>query len=129
MYLIAHIGFLLSTLSIVFYWTAMSILLGALVKHNSLILRGLMSLGYVILFVITFNSVVGNVLFPSGMMAMETIGAWLRQYTGQIYSSIVPINTIVPFYYLLFPLVSAGIQVATIWAVVCKNFEERYHHD
>ncbi|RMG32602.1 MAG: hypothetical protein D6732_13185, partial [Methanobacteriota archaeon] len=129
MYLVAHIGFLLSTLAIVFYLTAMAILLGALVKHDSLILKGLMSLGYVILFVITFNSVVGNVLFPSGMMAMETISAWLRQYTGEIYSSIVPINTIVPFYYLLFPLLSAGIQVATMWAVACKNLEERYHHD
>lgn len=128
-YLTAHICILLfSLLPALFYWSTLSILLGTLMKpRHSRAIGGLIACVYVILFASTFNSVVGNILFPTGTMALETIAAWSRQHSGIVYSSVVPIKTVVPFYFLLLPFLSIGVQSALIGISSIKMFERRFH--
>lgn len=83
-----------------------------------------MVVGYFVLLIATHDSVVGNILFPTGVMASQTLSAWLSQQMGIIYSSVKPIRTVVPPFYLFFPVLSGILQIGLVWFVVRRIFEK-----
>jgi hypothetical protein len=106
------------------YISAMSVLIGALAGYRRpLVVGGLLVVVAIVLLVVTGNSLLGNILYPSGLMAIETLGAWLRGETGIQYDSVLNIRTIVPFPVLFLPPLSALAQIFAVSRLVSVHFE------
>ncbi len=124
--LLCYLGILtLGVVPALVYINVISVLVGGLVRsrHPTLV-GGVMVVGYFVLLIATHNSVVGNILFPTGVMASQTLSAWLSQQMGIIYSSVKPIRTVVPPFYLFFPVLSGILQIGLVWFVVRRIFEK-----
>ena len=105
------------------YISAMSILVGALAGfRRPLVIGGLLVVVSIVLLVVTGNSPLGNILYPSGMMAIETLGTWLRGEAGIQYDSVLNVRPVVPFPILLLPPLSALAQVFAVWRIVSYRF-------
>lgn len=116
---------LLGVLPALVYFSVMSVLVGTLARsQRPVFLGGLMTIGSIVLLIATHNSIVGNMLFPTGLMATDTLLAWMRQQTGIIYSSINPAQTVVPLFYLVFPPLSAILQIGLVWFLVGRAFDK-----
>lgn len=125
-YFLAYLGILLTgLLPALAYISAMSVLGGTLARScRPMCLGGIMVVGVIVLVVVAHNSIISNVLFPTGVMAIETFSAWLRQHEGIIYSFTTPVRVIVPFPHLLLPPLSAVLQVGLAWLLVSKIFDK-----
>jgi hypothetical protein len=116
-YLIANIVILVfAIVPLLLYISSLSILLGSLANQRpAFAIGGLVSLAAVIAFALTTNTILGNLIFPSGTMLIETTANWLR---GQVPTQATYLNAqegIVPWYLLGLPLVSAIGQIALAW--------------
>ncbi len=124
--MLCYLGILtLGVVPALVYISVISVLVGGLVRsrHPTLV-GGVIAVGYIVLLIATHNSVVGNILFPTGAMASETLLAWLRQQMSIIYSSVEPIRTVVPPFYLFFPILSGILQIGLVWFIVGRIFEK-----
>lgn len=124
--LLCYFGILtLGVVPALVYITVISVLVGGLVRsQRPALVGGMMVVGYFVLLIATHNSVVGNILFPTGIMASQTLSAWLNQQMGIIYSSVEPIRTVVPPFYLFFPVLSGILQIGLVWFIVRRIFEK-----
>lgn len=125
-FLLSYLGILaFGVMPALVYISAISVLVGGLARsRRPVFLAGLFFAGYIVLLIATHNSVIGNMLFPTGIMAGETLAAWLRQQMSITYSSIEPIRTVVPPFYLFFPILSGILQTGIVWLIVGRIFEQ-----
>lgn len=126
-YLAAYLGELfLGTLPMLAYTSATGVLTGMLVRRgHPLVLGGVMAFGNVALFVATGSSVLGNILFPGGLMAQWTISYLIARSGGSsaIFDPGEPL--IVPFSYLVLPVLSAALQIVIMWFAASKIYERQ----
>lgn len=115
------------------YVSAASVLLGALSgPRRPLFVSAAIAVGFFSLILATRSTVLGNVLFPSGIMATDTISnqvwewlaAWLFQHehVHYVYQS-SPNELVVLPAWLLLPLLSVAIQVGLATRLVGRLFE------
>jgi len=104
------------------YISVLSVL-GSAVLNRPYLLGGLLFIGNIGLLIFTSQSVIANIIFPTGLMAIETIGELFRHPHGINYSSSLANATIVPVSFLLFPLLSLAAQTALALNIVSKYFE------
>lgn len=126
-YLVANIAiFLLAVAPFLVYISSLSILVGSLANQRpAFVIGGIISLIAVISYALTANNIVGNLFFPSGTMAIETVGEWLRQQVGVRVTYLEPPETIVPWYLLPVPLVVLSGQIALAWQLALHSLERK----
>jgi len=125
-FLAAHIAiWLLAIIPGISYLCSMSVLLGSLAGTRPAFgVGGIIALVNAIVFAVTTNSIVGNMIFPGGNMALETIGAWLREPISITHSYLIP-PPVVPWYMLGIPLISSVCQVMLAWHLALQVFRRR----
>lgn len=110
--------FLLAVVPFYVYISSISVLIGTLANHRPAFAIGaIISITASIAFALITNSIMGNILFPSGTMAIETLGNWLSNQIGVSYLSINE-RPIAPLYLLTLPLLAGIGQIAIVWRLV-----------
>jgi hypothetical protein len=125
-YLMASMAvFLLAVVPLLVYISSLSVLLGTFANQRpAFAIGGVISVVAVIAYALTSNTIVGNLFFPSGTMAIETIADWLGKQVATQASYLNPTKTIVPWYLLFVPLAMAMGQIALVWQLVLHSFEQ-----
>lgn len=123
-FLLSYLGILaFGVVPALVYIGAISVLVGGLVRSRPpIFLGGLLFVGYIVLLVATQNSIVGNILFPTGIMAAETFSVWLHQRTSIIYANEAWMA--VPLFCLCLPIVSGILQIGFVWLIVGEVFDQ-----
>lgn len=129
---IFFIGYLenlfLSAIPFLAYIVTISVLIGMLSRSGfPLLWGGLVALGVFVAFMYTANSIIGNIVFPSGQMVANAITYAI--YDQGALSGVVSYNPEyfmrVPASYLVLPILSAIIQIAVMWFIGGKIYERQ----
>jgi len=124
-YLLCYLGVVgLGILPALIYVTALSVLVGGLAGARRPLFLGVMAtVGYIVLIVVTQNSVPGNILFPTGLIVTKAFKVRLEQHIGVMVSSGRTTWEAMHMFYYFLPSLSAALQIALTWVVVGKVFE------
>jgi len=115
--------FLLAIVPFFVYISSLSVLFGTLANRQPAFAIGaVISITAFIAYALTSNSIIGNFLFPSGTIVIETMGDWLSKQVGVFFFSINEKIT-APFYLLLLPFSVCATQVALIWQLIMHQLE------
>lgn len=125
-YLLANMAVsLLAVAPSLVYIASLSVLLGAFANQRpAFAIGGVISLVAVIAYALTSNTIVGNLFFPSGTMAIETIADWLGKQVANQASYLNPTQAVAPWHLLFVPLATSIGQIALIWQLVLRSFEQ-----
>ncbi|BAJ62583.1 MULTISPECIES: hypothetical protein [Anaerolinea] len=116
---------LLGVVPSLMYFCSLSILIGGMSgKQPPVFLGGLITIIFLVLTVITENNILGNILFPTGRMTIETFLNQMSLQMGLLYMPAASSPPVVPFYYLPLPVFSGALQTWAIWNIAMKVFEK-----
>lgn len=109
----------------VFYIIAMTILIGAMLPERFLLAgRGLFVLLGFVLIGVSFVNIPINFIFPTGIMAVNTLTSWLQEIENITIEYSTPILTIISPHLLWVPVISQLIQVILCWLLASKIIDK-----
>ncbi len=105
------------------YLSVMGFFIGAIFYRIPVaILRGVAIIVCIVLQLATIRSLVGNIVYPTGMMASTTTEYWYRQFLSVIFVAEEIPETVVFTPILMIPILSAIIQIGMLWVIASRIF-------